>query len=281
MRYEKIDYSEYDGVTGFNLGVVREMVVTGLFPKYDDIDFYDFPNIMIDLDSLLSTVMKLNSDVNNEIKMEYGKIVVNSLGWFINQYQLNGYITIYYNLDEYKTFNEIYPDWNNERQERYNNFGMEEFIEKNLLKKLRLLSERMNNFKIVKCPDAPILTIKEDLKTTNGNTVLLSRDPHFNCLFLYFPELWIFDGKRLFCREDFNTVPSNPKVKYNLLPYYYLLCGMRRNEYRGIEKMGPQKTVKYLKENLSSIIDGSDELWKEVEKYKDLFFLKNVYPKKQ
>lgn len=45
--------------------------------------------------------------------------------------------------------------------------------------------------------------------------------------------------------------------------------------------MGPQKTVKYLKDNLSSIIDGSDELWKEVEQYKDLFFLKNVYPKKR
>ena len=281
MRYEKIDYSEYNNETGMNLGVVREMVVTGLFPKYDDVDFYDFPNIIIDLDSLLSTVMKLNSDVNNEIKMEYGKIIVNSLGWFINQYQFNGYITIYYNMDEYKTFTEIYPDWNKERQSRYDNFGMGEFIQKTLLKKLKLLEGRMNNFKIKKCNDAPILDIKQDLKTISGKTVILSRDPHYNCLFIYFPDMWIFDGKHLFSRDNFNLVATNPKVKYNLLPYYYIICGMNRNEYKGYRGMGPKKTITYLKDNLSNIIKGEDEIWKEVEKYKDLFFLKNVYSKKQ
>ena len=62
----------------------------------------------------------------------------------------------------------------------------------------------------------------------------------------------------------------------SLLPYYFMINGLKRNEYIGIKKFGKKRTTEYLKRNIESIIQENDNILSEVLNYKDIFFLNNI-----
>lgn len=255
------------------VGVARQVVESGLFPK-DNSSFEHFSEILIDLDSILSVMLHLDLDVKDYVKAEYAEIIVSTLGSFIGEYQSTSFIKIYYNMDEYKTFSTINSNWCEKRQLRYGESEMVTFIHKNLIRRLKVLEKNINNFKLVKCEDSPILKINEDIKLIKKPYLIISRDPHYTCLFLYNDNIHIYDGKHILNKENIRNIRSYPDIDYSLLPYYYLLCGMSRNEYSGMRGLGPKKTIKYLNENLSDILSETDDKLLSVIQYKDIFFLK-------
>lgn len=259
------------------INVIQKTIERGLFPYNEGISFHEFKNIFIDLDSILSILLKTNLDLSKESKKEYANIIINTLGMFINEYHLNSFIHVYYNMDRYIKFPDIYPDWCKERMLVYQESEMVTFIHDNLIRRMKILEKNINNFKLIKCEDSPILYIKEDIKLYKEPYLIISRDEHYLCLFIYDEDLlYIYDGKDIFNKATSNRMKHNPDVKYMLLPYYFMINGLKRNEYNGIKKFGKKRTTEYLKRNIESIIQENDNILSEVLDYKDIFFLNNI-----
>ncbi len=64
-----------------------------------------------------------------------------------------------------------------------------------------------------------------------------------------------------------------PDIDSYMLPYYFLICGMKRNEYKGKDKYGPKKTIDYINKNLESVLEETDTLTLELKKERKLFFI--------
>lgn len=257
------------------MSVVKGIVHNGLFPRNNEFDFSSFSRIIVDLDSILSLVLHFNVDETNESeKYEFGELIVNNIGYFINDHQYT-FIDIYCRMNTYDYFTSIYPDWCKERQSRYKNTSMIDFIDNKLIKKLKKLESRMNNFRFIRCEDSPILQIKKDIEMYKEDYIIISRDPHYNCLFNKSNKdvLHIYNGKSLYDYDSFN-VRTKIEVDATIIGYFYLISGMKRNEYKGVLRMGDTSTVKHMRKNLLDVINFKDSKAKEVEKYKELFFIK-------
>ena len=178
-------------------------------------------------------------------------------------------------MEEYKYFTSIYPDWCKERQARYKNTLMVEFIDKIIITKLKELSKLKHNFNLIKCPDSPIISVFKDIDSNpDKNYLILSRDPHYSCIWAYH-NIAIYNGKELVSRNDYLGFPEYyPTIHHTLIPHFYLIAGMKRNEYHGLDKYGPKKTLNLLKKEYTSIIDESNEIYEKISQYKNLFFLK-------
>lgn len=257
------------------LPIAKRVIEDTLFPE-DVNTLRDFTHIIIDLDSVFSVLLYLDDNPDEDTKLSYLDVIVNHMGRFINLYQHKCFINIYYNMNEYKYFPSIYENWCKERIKRYKTSGIVKLIEDNLIKRLPILEKHISNFKFIKCEDSPILTIMKDIENIKDKIVIISRDTHYQCLFLYSDEnLYLSDGKRIFNKKTINDSQKGYfPVSYSLIPYFYLLCGDKRNEYKGIRGMGVKTTYKYIKDNLVNIAKDKDEKINSLKEYRPLFFLK-------
>ena len=145
-----------------------------------------------------------------------------------------------------------------------------------IINHLKKASDKINNFNIIKCDDAPIITIFRDIKLNPKlKYVVISRDPHYNCIMSYY-DISIFNGRDLVDRGSLKYLKDLPDINYTMLPFYYLIRGMDRNEYKGVKLYGQKKTEKYINENLTTLITWEDPILEEVKPYKNIFFLNDL-----
>lgn len=251
------------------------IIKKGLIPDYMG-DIPEKKNIFVDLDSVLSILLTSNDKIpdNPKNKLNAANAIIENFIEFLNMHIKYSKVIFFYRLEKSEYFKSIYKDWQIEREKRYENDDVINFLHKILINKLRKI--KITNLEIVKCNDATILTMNEYLKEYKPkDTVIHSRDPHYLCLFYYHSQLMIYDGKTYMTGRNYHKTRSKllPNINSKMLPYYFLICGMKRNDYPGIEKYGTIKTVNYLLNNFENIIDGKDELIKKVEKYKKIFLL--------
>ena len=278
MSYYRKEYKDIkkdkDKKKDFDL--IKEIIIKGLFHINMDVNFYDFDKILIDLDSLLSIVIReeLSSDRDERIKLAH--TIADAINEFIEAYIDTNTINVYYNLNEYKVFSDIYPDWCKVRNDRFKNESIVGFLHKYIINHLKKASDKINNFNIIKCDDAPIITIFRDIKLNPKlKYVVISRDPHYNCIMSYH-DISIFNGRDLVDRGSLKYLKDLPDINYTMLPFYYLIRGMDRNEYKGVKLYGQKKTEKYINENLTTLITWEDPILEEVKPYKNIFFLNDL-----
>lgn len=241
-----------------------------------DVNFYDFDKIFIDLDSLLSIVIREELSTDRDERIKLAHTIADAINEFIEAYIDTNTINMYYNLDEYKVFSDIYPDWCRVRNDRFENESIVGFLHKYIINHLKKASDKINNFNIIKCDDAPIITIFRDIKLNPKlKYVVISRDPHYNCIMSYY-DISIFNGRDLVDRGSLKYLKDLPDINYTMLPFYYLIRGMDRNEYKGVKLYGQKKTEKYINENLTTLITWEDPILEEVKPYKNIFFLNDL-----
>ena len=278
MSYYKKEYKDFkkdkDKKKDFDL--IKEIIIKGLFHINMDVNFYDFDKILIDLDSLLSIVIREELSSDRDVRIKLAHTIADAINEFIEAYIATNTINIYYNLNEYKVFSDIYPDWCKVRNDRFKNESIVGFLHKYIINHLKKASDKINNFNIIKCDDAPIITIFRDIKLNPKlKYVVISRDPHYNCIMSYY-DISIFNGRDLVDRGSLKYLKDLPDINYTMLPFYYLIRGMDRNEYKGVKLYGQKKTEKYINENLTTLITWEDPILEEVKPYKNIFFLNDL-----
>lgn len=278
MSYYKKEYKDFkkdkDKKKDFDL--IKEIIIRGLFHINMDVNFYDFDKILIDLDSLLSIVIREELSSDRDVRIKLAHTIADAINEFIEAYIDTNTINIYYNLNEYKVFSDIYPDWCKVRNDRFKNESIVGFLHKYIINHLKKASDKINNFNIIKCDDAPIITIFRDIKLNPKlKYVVISRDPHYNCIMSYY-DISIFNGRDLVDRGSLKYLKDLPDINYTMLPFYYLIRGMDRNEYKGVKLYGQKKTEKYINENLTTLITWEDPILEEVKPYKNIFFLNDL-----
>lgn len=278
MSYYKKEYKDFkkdkDKKKDFDL--IKEIIIRGLFHINMDVNFYDFDKILIDLDSLLSIVIREELSSDRDVRIKLAHTIADAINEFIEAYIDTNTINIYYNLNEYKVFSDIYPDWCKVRNDRFKNESIVGFLHKYIINHLKKASDKINNFNIIKCDDAPIITIFRDIKLNPKlKYVVISRDPHYNCIMSYY-DISIFNGRDLIDRGSLKYLKDLPDINYTMLPFYYLIRGMDRNEYKGVKLYGQKKTEKYINENLTTLITWEDPILEEVKPYKNIFFLNDL-----
>ena len=278
MSYYKKEYKDFkkdkDKKKDFDL--IKEIIIKGLFHINMDVNFYDFDKILIDLDSLLSIVIREELSSDRDVRIKLAHTIADAINEFIEAYIDTNTINIYYNLNEYKVFSDIYPDWCKVRNDRFKNESIGGFLHKYIINHLKKASDKINNFNIIKCDDAPIITIFRDIKLNPKlKYVVISRDPHYNCIMSYY-DISIFNGRDLVDRGSLKYLKDLPDINYTMLPFYYLIRGMDRNEYKGVKLYGQKKTEKYINENLTTLITWEDPILEEVKPYKNIFFLNDL-----
>ena len=278
MSYYKKEYKDFkkdkDKKKDFDL--IKEIIIKGLFHINMDVNFYDFDKILIDLDSLLSIVIREELSSDRDVRIKLAHTIADAINEFIEAYIDTNTINIYYNLNEYKVFSDIYPDWCKVRNDRFENESIVGFLHKYIINHLKKASDKINNFNIIKCDDAPIITIFRDIKLNPKlKYVVISRDPHYNCIMSYY-DISIFNGRDLVDRGSLKYLKDLPDINYTMIPFYYLIRGMDRNEYKGVKLYGQKKTEKYINENLTTLITWEDPILEEVKPYKNIFFLNDL-----
>lgn len=247
-----------------------------LFPPESEGDFLNFDEIKIDLDSVLSVVFTVDMDNwSPERKIEFLKTIVQNFVYFLEKYIENNHLSIYYNLTEYKIFTSIYPNWCKDRQKRYNNIEIKNSVQKYIINKLIKLSELKSSINVIKCEDSPIIQIMKDLDKTTKRNIIVSRDPHMLCLLTYY-DIDIYNGRYFLNRETYTMEPDCPGVHYSLIPAYFLIRGIHRDEYKGIKGYGKKKTDDLINKNLIKTVRSQLPQMEEVNKYRKIFFLKEL-----
>lgn len=258
------------------IDIVKKIVHKGLFPASENRDFFDYECLKVDLDSVLSLLLKVDmTDWTQTYKNTLFKYISTSFIMFLEKYISRVHIDIYYNMNEYKKFVEIYPDWCKDRMKRYKNTEILNLVEKILIRKLEKLKEMKSNFDIIKCDDSPIISIHNDLKISSKSTVVFSRDPHFMCLLAYY-NIAIFNGRFITDRFTYYMEKEYPKVHYLLIPAFYMLCGIKRDEYVGVKGYAIKKGSKLINDNKIAVIKQTLPELQEVNKYRKIFYLNEL-----
>lgn len=255
--------------------LIGTVIFKSLFMSGDR-DFFGYDEMIIDLDSLLSLVMKDDLPEEKSERKKLVNTITSNLAYFLELYITESKISIYYNLEKYTYFPSIYEDWCKDRMKRYKNENIRDFIDKFLISKLQKLAELKPNLDLVKCDDSPILDIwkKIDLHP-DKKYIIFSRDPHYNCILSYH-DISIYNGKYLIDRKLMLIEKDLPKIHYSFLPYYYLIRGMDRNEYKGIKGMGLKKVEALINTEYSLLMTQTHDVLTDINQYRKLFFLKEI-----
>ena len=123
----------------------KKIVRYGLFHPSPDIDFFNYKKIYIDLDSLLSLILKDDIEFTKETRNELASYILEVFKDFFSFYKDTAQIYVIYNLAPNTSFMKIYPDWCKERYTRYENENVMDFIKKDLLPRLRKFSKVVKN----------------------------------------------------------------------------------------------------------------------------------------
>lgn len=231
--------------------------------------------IYIDLNSCLSILFRYDDINSNEITETISK----NLEGFLQTY-LNDGVKIYiiFSLHPSIVHTHIFTDWCKERYKRvdYSKCG---FLQK-LILSLNNFSKENPLIKIINSKDKhPAMIIHEQERLSKSLFCVLSKDSVIQCLPI--PTMHIWTGVNYIEQDDPDRiVPDNvelPEPVELFLPYYMTIRGDARNEYKGVDGYGPQRTSKYLHEQKIRIKANLEHPLKEyTDKYIGLFDINNM-----
>ena len=260
-----------------SLFLQKKILTTGLFHPNEGVEFYNYDRILIDLDSLLSRLISEELPVETSIRVELIDFIMMSFTEFFKKYSNYSNIFIIYGFKKNKIFNDIYPEWNLDRYKRLENETVVDFIHNNLIKKLKSYSKKVKNVSIIEYKKAFIIDVLKILNVfgKEGFNLIISRNPQILTLLAYY-NVFIYDGKDVIDRRTCKMIKGCPKVHHSLIPHWFLLRGDKRNGYKGYPRMGPKITDNYIEKHKADIISFTDERIKTVEKYRKLYFVKEL-----
>lgn len=238
----------------------------------------DFSRIYIDLNSCLSILFRYENVNDNNITDELTQIFEQFLTKYISKHTQ---IVILWTLEKSSLHTSIYPGW---CQERYNrvNISKSNFL-KTLLVALNEYSKNTKLVKIINTHDIhPALVVRYlEIGNRRSKSIVLSKDVVFQTLNMN--NVAIFTGVDYIDFTD-NERPLPDGIELEepevMLKYYLAIRGdMKHNEYPGVEKYGPKKSLDYVTFHKLEILAGCDhvlrgkeESLKEVcDKYSVLF----------
>lgn len=260
-----------------SLFLQKKILSTGLFHPNEGVEFYNYDRIFIDLDSLLSRLTSEELPVETSIRVELIDFIMMTFTEFFKKYSNYSNIFIIYGFKKNKIFNDIYPEWNLDRYKRLENETVVNFIHNNLIKRLKSYSKKVKNVSIIEYKKAFIIDILKILNVfeKEGFNLIISRNPQILTLLAYY-NVFIYDGKDVIDRRTCKMIKGYPKVHHSLIPHWFLLRGDKRNGYKGYPRMGPKITDNYIEKHKGDIISFTDERIKTVEKYRKLYFVKEL-----
>lgn len=260
-----------------SLFLQKKILRTGLFHPNKDINFRGYTKIFIDLDSLLSRLISEELPVDNRIRNQLIDFIMSNFAEFFSDYADLANIYILYGFKRNKIFDDIYPEWNKERYKRFENESVVNFINNELLRRFKIYSKTVKNVNIIKYKKSFLTDVMKVLNVLENpkEAVILSRNPQILCLLTYY-NISIYDGKDMVTRQTYSMIKGYPTVHYSLIPHWFLLRGDKRNGYNGYPRMGPKITDNYIEKNKEGIISFEDSRIKSLEKYRKLYFLKEL-----
>lgn len=258
------------------IDITAKIIHKGLFHGNDNIDYSNYENLKLDLDSILSVLLAVDlAGWSKGQKYVLFKKITFSFVMFLERYLHKVHIDVYYSMEKYKVFPSIYPDWCKERNKRFDNIELVELVNKILIHRLKKIQEMKSNFTMTKCEDSTIIQIYKDLELTSKSVIVFSRDPHIMCLLAYF-DIGIFNGRFSVTRETYYKEKEYPMVHYSLIPAYYLIAGLKRNEYVGLNKYGKKRTEELINNNKVAVVKRELPIMKELLPYCKIFYLKEL-----
>lgn len=260
------------------LDLSKKLIYSGLFYDGDNTAFDEFDKAYIDLDSVVSRVLDYDLPTFKTLSNELVHFIMDVLKDFFIMHGDTMQIYVVYSFDKSKIFTSVYPDWNKKRYERYKNARIMQFLNTALIPRLAKLGNTVKNIEIIKAKDSPVVSILKLLRmnASDANPVVITRDPHYSCLIAHIPNLSIYNGKNVLNAITLKDEKGYPNIHVALLPQYFLLCGMKRNEYAGIKKIGPKTAEKIINEDKLGVINYTNDTIAEVAKYKNLFTFEEV-----
>lgn len=237
------------------------------FPQNEDIEIplEDFELTIINLNSIFSTTFyenMINEFLVDESKMTEYVEAISEIFKMVLTFLTGKKIIMLYST-KISDFTNIYEKWRNERHENKekNEFAkviFTHFI--NIFDKLHEASPliEITNTDIFDPVIYPHAFIR--IREYNKNIFLVSRD-RLDFLNLINPNIIMYDGQQLYTKETFSDhgVKKIPKIDIEFLKYYYLLRGIKKYNYPGIRGMGRKRSIKYIDQNLSELVDGKDQ----------------------
>ena len=234
-----------------------------------------YDRIYIDINSVVSIMFRAD-DVNSK------KIVESTYASFerlLTKYSRdNTEITILFTTHKSKYHTSIYPDWCKSRYERVDlskSEGMKE-----LIFALKKFSEQNKLIKVINTKEFhPAVIVKYLEDGLKNRFIIISKDMVFYAMDMDFGSQYT-GVTYIDYDEDVAVLSDRHKdveISRKMLKYYYALCGDTRNEFTGVSGYGPNKSIKYIKENKLELEAGLEHPQKEaIEKYCKLYDVSNM-----
>lgn len=252
----------------------KKTIKDGLIPSSPYINFTEFENIYIDLDSILSIFIAYEIPTDKEERMD---LLISILSYFKDFFHMYGESYTIYILYGFKkeVFNEIYEDWQSDRIKRLFNKTVLDFILKDLVKRLSKIADKSRNIFVKEWKEAFVIDVLRDLEKYEdpSECILITRNIQSLCLLPYY-NISIYNGSKIIDKYNYKNNKNYPHVDKSFIPAWFLIRGDLRNNYHGKPLYGVIKTDKYIRDNKIDCIDMESDFFKDIIQYKKLYFLK-------
>lgn len=259
----------------------NRVLIMSLVKSIFEVDYItdDIFDMYIDLDSCLSILTSMELPDDREEKIILVKELLMQVANFIDMWKNRANLKFYYSFKRTKIFNKYIPEWDEQRNKRLDS-GTPEFIVKQVINKMKKIS--LSNITITECGDSTILYIFRDINKLNlngYNSLIISRDVHYQCLFRHLQNIEIYNGKHIIDAKTFRHLKDKnkyPDLSVGMLPYYYLLKGLERHSYKGVPKYGSMNSLKYCKAHQINILQNKDDLINEYKEKLKVMLIKGL-----
>jgi 5'-3' exonuclease len=253
---------------------ISEYRVHELLAVKDRVHMYH--KVALNLNSLLSTMLykSVDSEMDNSEKddiTKYIKRVQMEIVMFLTEMdKIKKPLICYYSSNRTFTQNDIFPNWYQQMYEK-ENFTHSYSFYKSFIEVFKKLARTLP---MISCVDTGAVDPYLITHLFSGDVLVISRDEMDLLSTAYGHD--VFDGKSLLDEEAVAKIYGVPK---NLMKYVMVMTGVKKRSYPGIKGFGPKTALKYIINNITSIMEGSDEKYKAVQKYVDFFEPKEYYNK--
>ena len=203
--------------------------------------------VYLDLNSAISILFRVESIDSDDVLVDILKEAIE--GFMSTNLKTGMTCYILYSMQPSLVHTTIEPNWCKLRDERVT-LTKSEFVKK-LLVALKVYSGNHDNIKVINCGQRhPAIEVFMQERGFSGSSLVLSRDPVFNCFIK--KTIRTFNGlKWIDFNSDEFSLPNDIQLldRAVSLPWYFILRGDSRNEYTGYSGYGSIKSIKYIDAN--------------------------------
>lgn len=232
---------------------------------FDHHEVGDCDLVIINLNSVFSTTFypeMIEEFMDDEDKMqEYVGSISEMFKMVITKFDNQRIILVY--SPEVSNFIDVYENW---RMERYQNKEKNEFAKIiynhfiNTFNKIDDINPTINIINSKRFDPVIFTHAFINIRGYEKEVFLISRD-RMDFLNLENENLTMYDGQQFYTKETFkdHEVGKLPNIDIRFLKYYYRLRGIYKYDYPGVRGYGEKRSVRYIKKNLSKLVDGEDK----------------------